>query len=45
MMEVCVSVQLAFYFSLKSAVKPMPRRLGSGGLISSRMVLRIPVMA
>jgi hypothetical protein len=31
------------YFSLKSAVKPMPRRFGSGGrLISSRIALRIP---
>ena len=33
------------YFSLRSAVKPMPRRLGCGEFISSRMAERMAAMA
>lgn len=32
-------------FSLRSAVKPMPRRLGAGGCMSSRMAERMALIA
>jgi hypothetical protein len=32
-------------FSVRSAVKPIPRRLGAGGLVSSRIAERMAVMA
>ncbi len=32
-------------FSVRSAVKPMPRRFGAGGFVSSRMAERMAVIA